>query len=168
MGDLEEMILKENVPGRWSRFRSDEKIEREDVSIDEGRYYTENNGVEEDEYDDQNNGRRLKDEEEREQTELFELARSMDRDDVPEPVRMRILSEREKKHATGVKGVLADYQAAMALEQAHQAVEAANRAAIIKRMVEGSKRPAVSVFKVTIRREKIKEDTSIFVFTLFL
>jgi hypothetical protein len=52
----------------------------------------------------------------------------------------RILAEREKKAKTGVKGVLADYKAAMAMEAAQAVADAEQREAIIRRMVEGSKR----------------------------
>ncbi len=70
---------------------------------------------------------------------LLDHARNLASADVPEPIRRSILAERERKTKTGVKGVLADYKAAKAMEEAQAQAEAMSRAAIITRMVEGFK-----------------------------
>ena len=64
----------------------------------------------------------------------------MAEDDVPEPIKMRILAERESKHNTGVKGVLADYKASLQMNNAKQIAEEENRMAILMRIAKGSTR----------------------------
>jgi hypothetical protein len=71
--------------------------------------------------------------------QLFEFARSMNREGVPESVAKAILANRLTRPATGVKGVLADYRASCELDAAIRSAEAANRNAILRRMVEGHK-----------------------------
>lgn len=61
---------------------------------------------------------------------------------VPLEVRQRILAERARKTQTGVKGVLADAKAAKALDRAEEQARRNERAAVLRRMVEGHKVPA--------------------------
>ena len=70
----------------------------------------------------------------------MDAARWMNSEGVPESISKSILASRLLKPGTGVKGVLADYQAACEMEAAVQEAERLKRNAIIKRMVEGSKR----------------------------
>lgn len=114
--DLEENIFKENIPGRWSKFKDEES----DVRLDEIEQpdLTSSGCAEE---------------------EMLNMARSHQLEGVPESVSKSILANRLTKPATGVKGVLADYQASCELTAAFQAEEARRNAAILRRAVEGSK-----------------------------
>lgn len=131
MGDLEDSIFKVNVPGRWSshepkgldmRYGADED--------DTGRHFVANA-----EADDMEEGTAPKTEEDA----LFEHAKYLNSQDVPEPIRRGILAERMKKSKTGVKGVLADYKAHCKYEKAQQEAALQHRHAVMMRMAEGHK-----------------------------
>lgn len=118
--DLEDSILKQNVPGRWSTHEArgiDVRNEENDEASD----------VEEDAVP-------LTEDE-----ALLEHARYLSSADVPEPIRRGILNERQKKSKTGVKGVLADYKAACEMDKAQRVATADYRQTVLTRMVEGSK-----------------------------
>ena len=70
----------------------------------------------------------------------MDAARWMHNEGVPESISKSILASRLRKPGTGVKGVLADYQVACEMEAAVQEAERLKRNAIIRRIVEGSKR----------------------------
>ena len=118
--DLEDSILKQNVPGRWSTHESGVI----DIRNDDAEEVSD---VEEDAVP------------QTEDDALFEHARYLSNADVPEPIRRGILNERQKKSKTGVKGVLADYKAACELDKAQREATAKYRAAVLTRMTEGSK-----------------------------
>lgn len=119
--DLEDSILKQNIPGRWSTHEGS----RGDNRIEDG--------------DDENSE---PDEDVVPQTEeeaLFDHARYLSSADVPEPIRRGILNDRQKKSKTGVKGVLADYKAACDLDAAQRKATADYRSAVLTTMAEGHK-----------------------------
>lgn len=118
--DLEDSILKQNIPGRWSTHegsRGDERIEEND----------EDSEPEEDAVP------------QTEDEALFDHARYLSSADVPEPIRRGILNDRQKKSKTGVKGVLADYKAACDLDAAQRKATANYRSAVLTVMAEGHK-----------------------------
>lgn len=118
--NLEDSILKQNVPGRWST--------HEPRGID----------VREEDADDKSEP----DEDVIPQTEdeaLFDHARYLSNADVPEPIRRGILNDRQMKSKTGVKGVLADYKAACDLDKAQRKVTADFRQSVLTTMAEGHK-----------------------------
>ena len=122
MADLEDTIFKQNIPGRWSTHEPKGlDIRHDDVDIDEINEPTEDE-----------NKRPMTEEE-----SLFEYARNLSQNDVPEPIRRSILAERMRKNKTGVKGVLADYKAAVELDKAHRQAVSDHRQAVITRMAEG-------------------------------
>lgn len=124
MADLEDRILKQNVPGRWSSHEGSTSFARtEDVDPDD---------VDHDDDDDNGDGMPKTDDQ-----ELLDEARSLAAADVPETVRKSILAQRMRDKQTGVKGVLADYKAATAMAQAQALADAQQRAQIINRMVHG-------------------------------
>lgn len=57
-----------------------------------------------------------------------------------DPVRRKILAERESMHGTGVKGVLADYKTHLKLQSAQSAAEAQARRDMLYRMATGKSR----------------------------
>ena len=119
--DLEDSILKQNIPGRWSTHEDS----RGDKRVEDG--------------DDENSE---PDEDVVPQTEdeaLFDHARYLSSADVPEPIRRGILNDRQKKSKTGVKGVLADYKAACDLDAAQRKATADYRSAVLTTMAEGHK-----------------------------
>lgn len=118
--DLEDSILKQNIPGRWSTHEP----RGEDVRNEDAEQLSD---AEEDAVP------------QTEDEALFEHARYLSNADVPEPIRRGILNERQKKSKTGVKGVLADYKAACELDKAQREATANYREAVIIRMTEGSK-----------------------------
>ena len=120
MADLEETILKRNVPGRWSR--------HEFADSDRG-------DVEEPEESQAVDGQR---EERAEEDQLLNLARNLAYDDVPEPIRQSILAERMRNPSTGVKGVIADYRADQALALAQREAERDYRDAVLRRIAIGA------------------------------
>jgi hypothetical protein len=73
--------------------------------------------------------------------ELLQYAKQMDDDGVPDPIKRRILAERERMPGTGVKGVLADYKTHLKLEQARRDEEKRVKDQIIHRMVNGARIP---------------------------
>lgn len=124
MADLEDTILKQNIPGRWSTF------ERE-----RGRDHREHADCCEDE----DECAPASDEAPRSEEEaLMDLARNLAYDDVPEPVRQSILAQRMRGPSTGVKGVLADYRADKALAEAQREAEANFRSAVLRRIAVGA------------------------------
>mmetsp|Transcript_3033 Transcript_3033/g.4633 ORF Transcript_3033/g.4633 Transcript_3033/m.4633 type:complete len:355 (+) Transcript_3033:61-1125(+) len=125
MADLEDRILRQNVPGRWSSLD-----DRNDVRNDDPDALSHSSDEEGD-----STSKSLS-----EEKEMIEFAKKMDFDGVPEPVKRKILADRESKHGTGVKGVLADYKMNMELEAAQRHSDAAERARIIDRIVKGAVR----------------------------
>lgn len=59
--------------------------------------------------------------------------------EVPESIRQSILADRARKSLTGVKGVLADYNASKKLERAQIEADALFRSQVLSRIAEGSK-----------------------------
>lgn len=119
MGDLEETIFQENVPGRWSKhsiWGSDRAPDNEDCTESQG----------DDEFQDN-------------EDPSDDLKRTNHHAHVPENVRRQIEAERSTKSQTGVKGVLADAKASKALDRAEMEGKKQERDAILKRMVEGCK-----------------------------
>jgi hypothetical protein len=134
MADLEDTIFKQNVPGRWSSHEPKGADVRHDDGDEDGTH-GQQPAVDED--DDGNNGVPKTEED-----ALFEHARYLAREDVPEPIRRGILAERMRKSKTGVKGVLADYKAHCKMEKAQREAVALQRQAILTRMAEGYKMSA--------------------------
>lgn len=60
---------------------------------------------------------------------------------LPDPVKRKILAERENMPGTGVKGVLADYKTHMKLQNAQKVAEEEQRKQLLHRMVTGVSRP---------------------------
>ena len=116
MADLEETILKRNVPGRWSRHEEADQADDTDLDLDGPS---------------QVNGRG-------EEEQLLDLARNLAYEDVPEPVRQSILAQRMRNPATGVKGVIADYRADQALAAAQRQAERDYREAVLRRIAIGA------------------------------
>ena len=134
--DLEDSILKQNVPGRWSTHESGVI----DIRNDDAEEVSD---VEEDAVP------------QTEDEAIFEHARYLSNADVPEPIRRGILNERQKKAKTGVKGVLADYKAACELDKAQRKATADYREAVLTRMTEGSKlSPEESILLIQQRTQK--------------
>jgi len=137
MGDmLEDQILKQNVPGRYS---SHDSFLTDGRGAGGGRARNDPEDGQDNEEEEADGNALPVDED----SILMEHARALAHADVPEPVRRGILAERQRKASTGVKGVLADYKAAQALDAAQAQAELAQRAAIFKRMTEGAKRELV-------------------------
>lgn len=138
MGDhsLEETIFQVNVPGRWSKhdmFGSDRRGGDDD---------DDDEGVGEGEDDDAAAAAaEVGDEAVNPHGSLVTDSHSR----VPFEVRQRILAERARKTQTGVKGVLADAKAAKALDRAEEQARRDERAAVLRRMVEGHKVPVAEV-----------------------
>lgn len=128
MADLEDRILRQNVPGRWSSLDT-----REDVR----------SGDQEDHQRDENGDGEEEDGSEKltQDQELLQHAKQMDDDGVPDPIKRRILAERERMPGTGVKGVLADYKTHLKLEQARRDEDKRVKDQIINRMVNGARIP---------------------------
>jgi len=116
---LEEQIFQKNVPGRWSSFEGENDDHRED---------TENAAYDEESCTTNTD------------QEFLDLARKLENENLPEPIRRGIIAEREKKSKTGVKGVIADYKQHCQMEHAMAIQEALLRQKILTRMAEGSKR----------------------------
>lgn len=120
MADLEDRYLRQNVPGRWSSI--DEKdthnIESYENDIEEA---------------DENDIKISADE------ALLQDARNLSIEGVPDTIRRGILAERERKTKTGVKGVIADYKAAVKMEQAAKMAKDQFRRDILTRMAEGTR-----------------------------
>ena len=90
-GDLEDKILKKNIPGKCTWWEKDSDDEGEGARAD---------WVDRDASDP-----------EREMTEMEKQKKWVD-NDCPEPIRRTIMARQEKERArTGVKGVLADFDA---------------------------------------------------------
>eukprot|EP01041_Mallomonas_annulata_P001584 gene1584-3061_t len=141
MADLEDRILRSNVPGRWSSLTGEE----DDIRHDD------------------DNGNDVSDEDENvppvsEEQDMLEHARSLVEQDVPEPVRRSILADRARKHNTGVKGVLADYSAHVKMEQAHANAEATFRQDLLTRIAEGSKRTEVMPPQPPVANEEADDE----------
>ena len=93
MGDIEETIFKRNVPGKYSTWRDEAYGDGHPRSmLKEQSQYDDY----EDEDNDDDDGSGSKIQQERQQN--FE-----DLSDIPVSVRDSILSERSRRHATGVK-----------------------------------------------------------------
>jgi hypothetical protein len=128
MADLEDRILRQNVPGRWSSLDTKDDVrygEQEDNQRDETGDGEDEDGSEKLTQD----------------QELLQHAKQMDDDGVPDPIKRRILAERERMPGTGVKGVLADYKTHLKLEQARKDEEKRVKDQIINRMVNGARIP---------------------------
>lgn len=70
---------------------------------------------------------------------------------VPEAVAKSIFAKRDMEHATGVKGVLADYRASCEVEAAISTANLEAREALIRRMVEGHKVQASDAYNEEVR-----------------
>ena len=92
---MEDAILKQNVPGQWSRW--DEDIKR---TPEEGFNDYEDEG-----------------DEDNEDVGVENSTCPLDMDGIPNADKLRILAERDKEHQTGVKGVLADHKAAKEIDR---------------------------------------------------
>lgn len=129
MGDIEELLLTRNLPGKYSRW--DE--ERDDTRLDQIDF--------EDRLAD------LEDEADDPMAALVDKLGDTTGDvvekvlnaDIPDSIRDGILNERSGKHNTGVKGVLADYKANQALKEAERQAKIQEREAILTRMVQGAR-----------------------------
>ena len=71
--------------------------------------------------------------------DILQYASKLNMDEVPESISRSILAERMKQHNTGVKGVLADYRASVAMDREEQISKQAHRQAVLTRMAEGYK-----------------------------
>mmetsp|Transcript_25700 Transcript_25700/g.24564 ORF Transcript_25700/g.24564 Transcript_25700/m.24564 type:complete len:299 (+) Transcript_25700:147-1043(+) len=133
--DLEDSILKQNVPGRWTTHGDRNDLRNEDnddvCEVEEGAVP------------------------QTEDEALFEHAKYLNSADVPEPIRRGILNDRQMKSKTGVKGVLADYKAAVAMDKAQREATANYRQAVITRMTEGHKLSAEE--SVLLMQEKSQQ-----------
>ena len=135
MADLEDTIFKQNVPGRWSTHEPKGTDTRHDDGDEDGTH-GQHPEVDDDGADGGDAVPKT------EEDALFEHARYLAREDVPEPIRRSILAERMRKSKTGVKGVLADYKAHCKMEKAQREAIALQRQAILTRMTEGYKMSA--------------------------
>jgi Phosducin len=133
--DLEDSILKQNVPGRWSTHDGNRKDDLRQEDLDE------NFEVEDDIIP------------QTEEEALFDHARYLANADVPEPIRRGILNDRMGKSKTGVKGVLADYEAACELSKAQREATAEFRKAVLTTIAEGSKMTAEDYKKMLLRND---------------
>ncbi|CBN80240.1 similar to phosducin [Ectocarpus siliculosus] len=117
MGDLEDKILKKNIPGKYTWWEKDSDEEGETARAD---------WVDREASDP-----------EREMTEMEKQKKWVD-NDCPEPIRRTIMARQEKERArTGVKGVLADFDAWKLSADAEDLIAKEYRAAMLKRMTEG-------------------------------
>lgn len=148
MADLEDRYLRQNVPGRWS-------------TMDEKDTHEHGNETDDFEEDDENDIKMTSDE------ALLQDARNLAIEGVPDTIRRGILAERERKTKTGVKGVIADYKAAVKMEQASQLAKAQFRKDILTRIAEGSRAVStqqtddISIIK-NEDNEETDEDNSFF------
>ena len=148
--DLEDSILKQNIPGRWSTHEDSRGDKRNEDGDDE------NSEPDEDVVP------------QTEDEALFDHARYLSSADVPEPIRRGILNDRQKKSKTGVKGVLADYKAACDLDAAQRKATADYRSAVLTTMAEGHKLTAEetvlihqqAAIKVAQRDDDLDDDDS--------
>ncbi|CAM9807052.1 unnamed protein product, partial [Ectocarpus sp. 12 AP-2014] len=116
-GDLEDKILKKNIPGKYTWWEKDSDEEGETARAD---------WVDREASDP-----------EREMTEMEKQKKWVD-NDCPEPIRRTIMARQEKERArTGVKGVLADFDAWKLSADAEDLIAKEYRAAMLKRMTEG-------------------------------
>lgn len=92
---MDDAILKQNVPGQWSRWDDDIKRTSEDGFND---------------YEEEGD-------EDNEEVEVESTTSPLDMDGIPNIDKLRILAERDKEHQTGVKGVLADHKAAKEIDR---------------------------------------------------
>lgn len=122
MADLEETILKVNIPGRWSKHTD---------NVD--NYNNDADNSDNDDGIDDNVETFSK------ESEMLEYARDLSNSEIPESVKQTILAERycKGKAKTGVKGVLEDYRMAMKLEDAQKDADELFRNNVISRMVNG-------------------------------
>ena len=136
--DLEDSILKQNIPGRWSTHDgnrkddlrhedSDDNLEAEDDTVPQT-----------------------------EEEALFDHARYLANADVPEPIRRGILNDRMGKSKTGVKGVLADYEAACELSKAQRVATAEYRKAVLTTIAEGRKVTVEDAMLFLLRKDSPK------------
>lgn len=141
MADLEELLLKRNVPGRYSGWDQEKDDFRHGRDDEHGNHHHHHVGDDvNDEYDGyaeevfdipgQNHG------------ETGDIEdRVLNDDNIPDSIKYGILSERSQKHQTGVKGVLADHKASKALDAARREAKELEKQRILTRMVEGYKVP---------------------------
>eukprot|EP00607_Mallomonas_marina_P000669 CAMPEP_0182429320 /NCGR_PEP_ID=MMETSP1167-20130531/25685_1 /TAXON_ID=2988 /ORGANISM="Mallomonas Sp, Strain CCMP3275" /LENGTH=315 /DNA_ID=CAMNT_0024612767 /DNA_START=183 /DNA_END=1130 /DNA_ORIENTATION=+ len=138
--DLEDRILRQNVPGRWSSLEGENDDLREDEDIDD------------DMSEEEENSTPLNEEQ-----QLLEQARNLHDEDIPEPVRRSILAERARKHNTGVKGVLADYKQHNQVEAAVREREREFRENVLTRMAQGS-----TVQDISLEQQEEEEEDVVF------
>ena len=97
MGDIEESIFKRNIPGKYSTWRDEAGCEDSHTrSLKEHSQYDDDFDDDDDDFDDDGGDSSSHIQQEKEQK--FE-----DLSDLPIAVRDSILSERFRRHATGVK-----------------------------------------------------------------
>ncbi|CAM9158594.1 unnamed protein product [Hapterophycus canaliculatus] len=116
-GDIEDKILKKNIPGKYTWWEKDSDEEGAEARAD---------WVDREASDP-----------EKEMTEMEKQKKWVD-NDCPEPIRRTIMARQEKERArTGVKGVLADFDAWKLSADAEDLIAKEYRAAMLKRMTEG-------------------------------
>jgi hypothetical protein len=95
MGDIEESIFKRNIPGKYSTWRDEAGCgDSHTRSLKEHSLYDDDDDFDDDDDDDGGSSSHIQQEKEQQ----FE-----DLSDLPIAVRDSILSERSRRHATGVK-----------------------------------------------------------------
>ena len=118
MADLEDRILKKNIPGRYSQWNDDD-----DKRINE----------------EQENG--FSDEEQ--ETDLVDTVRKWEQEEIPKPLQLSALSSAGinapgKSTRTGPKGVLQDYKMEKQRQEHNKAVEKETLDSILHRMAYGA------------------------------
>jgi hypothetical protein len=148
MADLEDTILKENIPGRWS-------------THDRGAVSEIRNDDCEDGYCDDHVHHKTQETDQppkSEEEQLMDLAKNLAFEDVPEPIRQSIIAQRLRNPSTGVKGVLADYKADQALRTAQRQAQKDYREAVLNRIANGAKAAPTSVFRQEADLELFDDD----------
>lgn len=90
MADLEDTILKQNIPGRWS-------------THDRGMPSDVRHECDEGDCDDEHHAAITDEPPKSEEEQLMSLAKNLAYDDVPEPIRQSIIAQRLRNPSTGVK-----------------------------------------------------------------
>lgn len=132
--DLEETIFKRNIPGKYHRWDKDgdEQGHREDRNDAEN--------VSEDEECNEEIELNMDDPLQKQMNSTTTEKLLLD-DTIPDEIKISILNERNKKHNTGVKSVLADRKAHKDLERALHDAKQRERNAILHRIAAGATLP---------------------------
>jgi len=125
-GNLEDKILKSNVPGRYSDHLDDTARDDRNRGRD-----SDDESVASDDDDGQSSSR---------EASIARMS-TMHGEGVPESVYRTIEAKRQGAPQTGVKGVLADYKQSQALEAARRQQEALTRQQVLHRMATGQGPP---------------------------